>query len=107
MSNSQPDQRTDRVFTSKGAWRADLMEKPDRRLRELGTERPGPSPRNGEQRKGLFKGLFMCRASGAVPFTSSAKFDAGTGWPSVELPARELRASEDDRSLCARRTEPR
>ena len=46
-------------------------------LRE-GTEPPGSSPLNHEKRKGFFH----CANCGAKLFSSDAKFDSGTGWPS-------------------------
>ena len=42
------------------------------------TERPFTSPLNNEKRKGFFH----CANCGAKLFSSSAKFDSGTGWPS-------------------------
>tara|TARA_B110000259_G_scaffold187008_1_gene239816 strand:- start:2445 stop:2912 length:468 start_codon:yes stop_codon:yes gene_type:complete len=42
------------------------------------TERPFSSPLNEEKRKGFFH----CANCGAKLFSSSAKFDSGTGWPS-------------------------
>ena len=43
-----------------------------------GTERPFSSPLNNEKRKGFFH----CANCGAKLFSSDAKFDSGTGWPS-------------------------
>ena len=42
------------------------------------TERPYSSPLNHEKRKGFFH----CANCGAKLFSSDAKFDSGTGWPS-------------------------
>jgi peptide-methionine (R)-S-oxide reductase len=42
------------------------------------TERPYSSPLNQEKRKGFFH----CVNCGAKLFSSKAKFDSGTGWPS-------------------------
>ena len=42
------------------------------------TERPFTSPLNNEKRKGFFH----CANCGAKLFSSSAKFDSETGWPS-------------------------
>ena len=42
------------------------------------TERPYSSPLNHEKRKGFFH----CANCGAKLFSSKAKFDSGTGWPS-------------------------
>ena len=43
-----------------------------------GTERPYSSPLNYEKRNGFFH----CANCGAKLFSSKAKFDSGTGWPS-------------------------
>jgi len=42
------------------------------------TERPYSSPLNNEKRNGFFH----CANCGAKLFSSEAKFDSGTGWPS-------------------------
>jgi peptide-methionine (R)-S-oxide reductase len=42
------------------------------------TERPYSSPLNHEKRNGFFH----CANCGAKLFSSAAKFDSGTGWPS-------------------------
>ena len=47
-------------------------------LREAGTERPFTSSLNKEKRKGVF----ACAGCGLPLFSSAAKFDSGTGWPS-------------------------
>ena len=43
-----------------------------------GTERPFSSELNNEKRKGFYH----CANCGAKLFSSNAKFDSGTGWPS-------------------------
>ena len=47
-------------------------------LRKEGTERPFSSPLNDEKRKGVF----CCAGCGLALFSSTTKFDSGTGWPS-------------------------
>lgn len=51
-------------------------------LREKGTERAFSSLLNGEHRRGVFK----CAGCGSELFSSEAKFDSGTGWPSFFQP---------------------
>ena len=51
-------------------------------LREKGTERPGSSPLNYEKRDGLFH----CAACGTALFSSSTKYESGSGWPSFFAP---------------------
>ncbi len=47
-------------------------------LRKEATERPFSSPLNTEKRKGTF----VCLGCDLPLFSSDAKFDSGTGWPS-------------------------
>jgi len=47
-------------------------------LRHEGTERAGTSPLNDEHREGMFH----CLGCDLPLFSSSTKFDSGTGWPS-------------------------
>ncbi len=49
-------------------------------LREKGTEAPGSSPLLHEKRKGMF----ACAVCGNRLFSSDAKFESGTGWPSFD-----------------------
>jgi peptide-methionine (R)-S-oxide reductase len=52
--------------------------------------------------------MFNCVCCGAPLFSSSAKFDSGTGWPSFSAPASDGTVSEnEDRSWLMRRTEAR
>ncbi len=51
-------------------------------LREGGTEPPGSSPLLHEHREGVFR----CAACGAPLFSSDAKFESGSGWPSFYQP---------------------
>jgi len=59
-------------------WRRKLGPERYRVLREAGTERAFTSPLLGEHRKGIF----FCAGCGLPLFSSTAKFDSGTGWPS-------------------------
>lgn len=51
-------------------------------LRHAGTERPFSSPLNNEHRSGQF----ACAGCQLHLFSSSTKFDSGTGWPSFTAP---------------------
>jgi peptide-methionine (R)-S-oxide reductase len=66
------------VVRSDDEWRSLLSEEQYRVLREEGTERPWTSPLNDEKRSGSY----VCAGCGQPLFTSSMKFDSGTGWPS-------------------------
>jgi peptide-methionine (R)-S-oxide reductase len=56
----------------------DLTEKQKNIMFNEATERPYSSPLNHEKRNGFFH----CANCGAKLFSSKAKFDSGTGWPS-------------------------
>lgn len=70
-------------------------------LRQGGTERPWSSPLNKEHRKGLF----VCAGCGRPLFSSAAKFDSRTGWPSFWRPLAGAVVTRTDRSLMMVRTE--
>jgi len=59
-------------------WRRLLSEEQYQVLRKEGTERPWTSSLNEEKRSGNY----VCAGCGQPLFTSSMKFDSGTGWPS-------------------------
>lgn len=52
-------------------------------LREQGTE----APFSGKYVNVKEKGTYTCKACGQTLFSSEAKFDSGTGWPSFSEPA--------------------
>jgi peptide-methionine (R)-S-oxide reductase len=70
-------------------------------LREASTERPFSSPLLKEHRRGTF----VCAACANPLFSSTTKFESGTGWPSFwkALPGGVVTRS--DRSLMMERTE--
>jgi peptide-methionine (R)-S-oxide reductase len=59
-------------------WRAELSPEQYRILREHGTERAF----NGQYWNHHDTGEYRCAACGEPLFSSAAKFDSGTGWPS-------------------------
>lgn len=66
-------------------WRQKLSPLAYRVLRENGTERAFTSPLNAEYRRGTF----YCAGCANPLFSSRAKFDSGTGWPSFFQPLEE------------------
>ena len=70
------------VQKSDAEWRAALTRDRYKILRGHGTERSFTSPLNTEKRKGTF----VCAACGQKLFSSSTKFESGTGWPSFWEP---------------------
>ncbi len=63
---------------SEAEWRQRLTKSEFYVLREEGTERPYSSPLNDEKRSGTF----VCAACGNALYSSKAKYDSKTGWPS-------------------------
>ncbi len=70
-------------------------------LREAGTEAPASSPLLNEHRHGVF----ACAGCKLEAFSSTTKFDSGTGWPSFYAPLPHAVATSDDTSLGVDRTE--
>ena len=65
------------------------------------TERPFSSPLNNEKRQGYYH----CANCGAKLFSSSAKFDSGTGWPSFTESLPGAFKTKIDYSYGIKRTE--
>ena len=70
-------------------------------LFEENTERPNSSELNNEHRSGTF----VCAACYLPLFSSNAKFDSGTGWPSFTYPIEGHIAKKTDFKLVFPRTE--
>ena len=75
-------QETFEVTHTEAEWRALLGPAAYAVLREEATERAFTSPLDHEKRRGLF----ACAGCGLDLFSSEAKFDSGTGWPSFYKP---------------------
>lgn len=70
--------------------------------REKGTEAPFAGKYYSSKEKGMYK----CAVCGAELFSSDAKFDSGTGWPSFTEPANlENVELKEDRNMGMVRTE--
>lgn len=89
------------IMKSEAEWRRVLTPEQFYILREEGTERPFTSALLKEHRKGTF----VCAADGNALFSSTTKFDSGTGWPSFWKPLPKGVATSTDRSLGVSRTE--
>ena len=77
-------------------WRQLLGESKYSVLREKGTERAFTG--NYLNHKGV--GIYVCGACGQGLFSSKAKYDSGSGWPSFYEPIRPETITEvEDRSL--------
>jgi peptide-methionine (R)-S-oxide reductase len=89
------------IQRSPAEWRRRLGPQRFHILREAGTERPFTSPLLKEKRKGIF----ACAGCGLPLFSSSAKYDSGTGWPSFWKALPNAVAYKRDLSLGMVRTE--
>src|SRR5688500_14089194 len=83
-------------------WREQLTPEQYEILRRKGTERPF----TGTYVHSKDTGMYCCAGCGAELFSSEAKFDSGTGWPSFTEPAvAENIETHEDRSAGMLRTE--
>jgi peptide-methionine (R)-S-oxide reductase len=89
------------VTKSEAEWRRILTPAQYYVLRDHGTERAGTSPLDGEKRKGVFQ----CAGCDLPVYSSDAKFDSGTGWPSFWKPLPNAVGTSEDNTLFATRTE--
>lgn len=86
---------------SDAQWKQRLTPAQYRVLREAWTERPFSHPLNKEHRAGTF----ACAACALPLFSSRAKYDSGTGWPSFFAPIKGAVATMTDYEIGVPRTE--
>jgi peptide-methionine (R)-S-oxide reductase len=89
------------VTKTEAEWRAVLSPSQYAVLREEATERAGSSPLNNEKRKGVFH----CAGCDLPVYSSEAKYDSGTGWPSFWQSLPNAVGTKQDNSMFASRTE--
>ena len=78
FSGVKPLMSIEKINMSDTEWQSKLNEQEYYVLRKHGTERPGSSIHNYEERKGVYQ----CVGCDLPLFNSEMKFDSGTGWPS-------------------------
>ena len=86
---------------SDAEWRKRLSPAAYKVLRQAGTEYPGSSPLNKEKRAGIFS----CGGCALPLFSSTTKFESGTGWPSFYAPLAKAVIEKADRSIGMSRVE--
>ena len=92
----------DKVIKTDSEWRAVLTPGTYEVMREGGTERAF----SGQYWDNHDKGVFVCAACGNPLFSSDAKFESGTGWPSFTAPISAKAVDEKkDSSMFMTRTE--
>ena len=89
------------VALTPAQWRGRLSPAAYDVLRDQGTEPPYTSPLLDEHRKGTF----TCDGCNQQLFSSTTKFDSGTGWPSFYAPLPKGVLTSTDNSLIESRTE--
>jgi peptide-methionine (R)-S-oxide reductase len=92
----------DKIQKSDAEWRAELTPEQYRIARRKGTERAFTGEYNSLKEPGVYR----CVCCGEELFTSDAKYDSGSGWPSFFRPASDDAVeTESDMTLGMRRTE--
>jgi peptide-methionine (R)-S-oxide reductase len=89
------------ITRSEAEWRARLSDAEFRVMRKEDTERAGSSPLDAEKRAGLY----LCKGCDLPVYSSAAKFDSGTGWPSFYESLPDAVRTSSDRKLLFLRTE--
>jgi len=93
--------QTFKVSMSESGWREKLTPAQFEVLREESTERPFTSPLNKEHRSGTF----LCAGCSNELYSSSTKFESGTGWPSFYRPLPGAVGTSTDLKIGYPRTE--
>ena len=93
---------TEKLTKTDEEWREQLTPLQYDVMRRHATERPW----TGEYNAVKDAGTYRCAGCGEELFTSDAKFESGSGWPSFFEPASgDAVETEEDRTLFMRRTE--
>src|SRR3989304_2630567 len=92
----------EKIVKSDKEWKAQLTPEQYQVARKKGTERPF----TGEYSDSHEEGIYRCVCCGNELFSSKAKYDSGTGWPSFwEAISKENVRSELDHSYGTARIE--
>jgi peptide-methionine (R)-S-oxide reductase len=89
------------VMKTPAEWKRQLGSARYAVLREENTERAGSSSLNKEKRRGTYD----CAGCASPLYSSAAKYESGTGWPSFFKPLPNAVRTKQDRGLFGTRTE--
>lgn len=93
----------DKIVKTDAEWKAQLTPEQYQVLRKHGTEKPFAKGGLWDNHE---KGVYVCAACGLELFSSDAKFESGTGWPSFFEPIYpENVTTQSDNSWFMHRTE--
>lgn len=88
--------------TTEQEWKTCLTPEQYQILRQKGTE----APFTGKYYKNKKRGMYVCAGCGNKLFSSDAKYESGTGWPSFWVPVGKNNVeAKSDKSLFMNRTE--
>ncbi|MGE4160086.1 MAG: peptide-methionine (R)-S-oxide reductase MsrB [Planctomycetota bacterium] len=76
---------SEKVVKTAAEWQAELSPEEFRICREKGTERAFSGRYYDEHRQGIYR----CRCCGEPLFSSQAKYESGSGWPSFWQPVKD------------------
>ncbi len=88
---ADPQQAGEKIRKSDDEWRQQLTPAQYRIMREKGTERAF----TGEYNDFKGDGTFVCAGCGTSLFSSEAKYNSGSGWPSFWQPVDEKSIEEE------------
>ncbi|HEY8019728.1 MAG TPA: peptide-methionine (R)-S-oxide reductase MsrB [Thermoanaerobaculia bacterium] len=102
MSEKSTPAATEKVVKTDAEWRAQLTPEQYKVTRRKGTEPAFANAYHDNHEPGVYR----CIGCGQPLFSSDAKFESGTGWPSFSQPITpEAVDSKTDLSFFMRRTE--
>ena len=82
--------KQEKIERTDAEWKEMLSDDAYRILRKKGTERAF----TGEYNDSKENGIYVCAGCGNPLFSSDAKFDSGSGWPSFYTPVDEEKVEE-------------
>ncbi len=101
VGRTEPNRESFEIVRSDAEWRARLTPAQYAVLRQARTERAGSSPLDREHRRGTFH----CAGCDLPVYSSEAKFDSGTGWPSFDAAIPGSVGTRQERGLFGPQTE--